>query len=226
MAHSNNCRNFNLKEKMRILLLGPPGGGKGTQSKFLMEQFDIPQISTGDMLRSHVTNNTKLGIKAKEFMDKGELVTDSLILDMMELRFKDSDCNNGFILDGFPRTIKQAEGLDVLFSKINQKLEHVIVIDVDDDEIVKRMSGRRMHPESGRVYHIKYNPPKNEGKDDITNEDLIIREDDKEETVRNRLQVYHKQTKPLINYYNKNVFKVKGSDSIQTVKNNILNHLK
>ena len=226
MAHSNNCRNFNLKEKMRILLLGPPGGGKGTQSKFLMEQFDIPQISTGDMLRSHVTNNTKLGIKAKEFMDKGELVTDSLILDMMELRFKDSDCNNGFILDGFPRTIKQAEGLDVLFSKINQKLEHVIVIDVDDDEIVKRMSGRRMHPESGRVYHIKYNPPKNEGKDDITNEDLIIRQDDKEETVRNRLQVYHKQTKPLINYYNKNVFKVKGSDSIQTVKNNILNHLK
>tara|TARA_B100000965_G_C19539226_1_gene734804 strand:+ start:510 stop:1145 length:636 start_codon:yes stop_codon:yes gene_type:complete len=211
---------------MRILLLGPPGGGKGTQSKFLMEQFDIPQISTGDMLRSHVTNNTKLGIKAKEFMDKGELVTDSLILDMMELRFKDSDCNNGFILDGFPRTIKQAEGLDVLFSKINQKLEHVIVIDVDDDEIVKRMSGRRMHPESGRVYHIKYNPPKNEGKDDITNEDLIIRQDDKEETVRNRLQVYHKQTKPLINYYNKNVFKVKGSDPIQTVKNNILNYLK
>ena len=211
---------------MRILLLGPPGGGKGTQSKFLMEQFDIPQISTGDMLRSHVTNNTKLGIKAKEFMDKGELVTDSLILDMMELRFKDSDCNNGFILDGFPRTIKQAEGLDVLFSKINQKLEHVIVIDVDDDEIVKRMSGRRMHPESGRVYHVKYNPPKNEGKDDITNEDLIIREDDKEETVRNRLQVYHKQTKPLINYYNKNIFKVNGSDLIQTVKNNILNHLK
>ena len=211
---------------MRILLLGPPGGGKGTQSKFLMEQFDIPQISTGDMLRSHVTNNTKLGIKAKEFMDKGELVTDSLILDMMELRFKDSDCNNGFILDGFPRTIKQAEGLDILFSKINEALDHVIVIDVDDDEIVKRMSGRRMHPESGRVYHIKYNPPKNEGKDDITNEDLIIRQDDKEETVRNRLQVYHKQTKPLINYYNKNVFKVKGSDPIQTVKNNILNHLK
>lgn len=211
---------------MRILLLGPPGGGKGTQSKFLMEQFDIPQISTGDMLRSHVTNNTKLGIKAKEFMDKGELVTDSLILDMMELRFKDSDCNNGFILDGFPRTIKQAEGLDVLFSKINQKLDYVIVIDVDDDEIVKRMSGRRMHPESGRVYHIKYNPPKNEDKDDITNEDLIIREDDKEETVRNRLQVYHKQTKPLINYYNKNIFKVKGSSPIQTVKNNILNHLK
>ena len=226
MAHSNNCRNFNLKEKMRILLLGPPGGGKGTQSKFLMEEFDIPQISTGDMLRSHVTNNTNLGIKAKEFMDKGELVTDSLILDMMELRFKDSDCNNGFILDGFPRTIKQAEGLDVLFSKINQKLDNVVVIDVEDNEIVKRMSGRRMHPKSGRVYHVKFNPPKNEGKDDITNEDLITRDDDKEETVRNRLQVYHKQTKPLINYYNKNVFKVKGSEPIQTVKNNILNHLK
>ena len=150
----------------------------------------------------------------------------TLILDMMKLRFKDSDCNNGFILDGFPRTIKQAEGLDILFSKINQRLDYVIVIDVDDDEIVKRMSGRRMHPESGRVYHIKYNPPKVEGKDDITNEDLIIRDDDKEDTVRNRLKIYHKQTKPLINYYKQNVFNVNGSEEIQTVKHNILNHLK
>ena len=211
---------------MRILLLGPPGGGKGTQSKFLMDEYNIPQISTGDMLRSHVSNETKLGIRAKEFMDKGELVTDSLILDMMEIRFKDNDCKNGFILDGFPRTIAQAEGLDELFNKSNQKLDHVIVINVDDDEIVERMSGRRMHPGSGRVYHVKYNPPKVEGKDDITNEDLIIRDDDKEDTVRNRLKIYHKQTKPLINYYEQNVFNVNGSEEIQTVKNNILNHLK
>ena len=211
---------------MRILLLGPPGGGKGTQSKFLMDKYNIPQISTGDMLRSHVSNETNLGIRAKEFMDKGELVTDSLILDMMEIRFKEDDCKNGFILDGFPRTIAQAEGLDQLFSKSNQKLDHVIVINVDDDEIVERMGGRRMHPGSGRVYHIKYNPPKVEGKDDITNEDLIIRDDDKEDTVRNRLKIYHKQTKPLINYYKQNVFKVNGSEEIQTVKHNILNHLK
>ena len=203
---------------MRILLLGPPGGGKGTQSKFLMDKYNIPQISTGDMLRSHVSNETNLGIRAKEFMDKGELVTDSLILDMMEIRFKEDDCKNGFILDGFPRTIAQAEGLDQLFSKSNQKLDHVIVINVDDDEIVERMGGRRMHPGSGRVYHVKYNPPKVEGKDDITNEDLIIRDDDKEDTVRNRLKIYHKQTKPLINYYKQNVFKVNGSEEIQTVK--------
>ncbi len=210
---------------MRILLLGPPGGGKGTQSKFLMEKFSIPQISTGDMLRAHVKNNTELGKKAKEFMDKGELVTDSLILDMMEVRFKDDDCKNGYILDGFPRTIAQAEGLDKLLFKINQKLDYVVVIDVNDDEIVERMGGRRMHPESGRVYHIKYNPPKNEGKDDITNEDLIVRDDDKEATVRNRLTVYHNQTKPLIAYYNKNVISIDGSQQIEIVKNNILEQL-
>jgi adenylate kinase len=207
---------------MRILLLGPPGGGKGTQSKFLMEKFNIPQISTGDMLRSHVKNHTKLGKKAKEFMDKGELVTDSLILDMMEIRFEDDDCKNGFILDGFPRTIKQAEGLDLLFNKKNQKLNHVIVIDVNDDEIVNRMGGRRMHPESGRVYHTKYNPPKNEGLDDLTNEPLIIRNDDKEDTVRNRLLVYHNQTKPLIDYYTNSVININGSQSIDDVKKIIL----
>ena len=207
---------------MKILLLGPPGGGKGTQSKFLMSKFNIPQISTGDMLRAHVKNDTKLGQKAKEFMQKGELVTDSLILEMMEVRFKEKDCENGFILDGFPRTIKQAEGLDNLFKKTNQKLNHVIVIDVEDDEIVSRMSGRRMHPDSGRVYHIKYNPPKNEGKDDITNEPLIIRDDDKEETVRNRLLVYHNQTKPLINYYDNNVITINGSQPIEKVKSSII----
>ena len=207
---------------MRILLLGPPGGGKGTQSKFLMDEFDIPQISTGDMLRAHVKKNTELGKKAKDFMDKGELVTDLLILDMMEIRVKDYDCKNGYILDGFPRTIAQAEGLDKLLLKINQKLDYVIVINVNDDEIVERMGGRRMHPESGRVYHIKYNPPKNENKDDITNEPLIIRKDDKEDTVRNRLLVYHQQTKPLINYYKNNVIKIDGSQSIKNVKDSLL----
>ena len=210
---------------MKILLLGPPGGGKGTQSKFLMSKFNIPQISTGDMLRAHVKNDTTLGKKAKEFMDKGELVTDSLILNMMEIRFQEKDCINGFILDGFPRTIKQAEGLDELFQKTNQKLDYVIVIDVEDDEIVSRMSGRRMHQESGRVYHIKYNPPKNEGKDDVTNEPLIIRDDDKEETVRNRLLVYHNQTKPLINYYRQNVININGSQPINKVKSSIIEKL-
>jgi len=207
---------------MRILLLGPPGGGKGTQSKFLMEKFKIPQISTGDMLRAHISNNTELGKQAKEFMDKGELVTDSLILNMMKLRFQKTDCNEGYILDGFPRTIAQAEGLDLLLKTINHKLDYVIVINVNDDEIVERMGGRRMHPGSGRVYHIKYNPPKNEGKDDITNENLIIRDDDKEETVRNRLTVYHNQTKPLITYYHKNIISIDGSQEIENVKNNIL----
>ena len=210
---------------MRILLLGPPGGGKGTQSKFLMEEYGIPQISTGDMLRAHVSRNTNLGIQAKEAMDKGELVSDSLILGMMEIRFKDTDCNKGFILDGFPRTIAQAKALDVLLNKINQELNYVILINVNDNDIVNRMGGRRMHSNSGRVYHIKYNPPKIEGKDDITNEDLIIREDDKEKTVRNRLIVYQNQTKPLIEYYNENMIIIDGSQPIQTVKNNIINKL-
>ena len=207
---------------MKILLLGPPGGGKGTQSNFLMTQFDIPQISTGDMLRAHVDKKTSLGTKAKEFMDKGELVTDSLILNMMEIRFQENDCKNGFILDGFPRTIKQAKGLDDLLKKTNQKLDYVIVINVEDNEIVSRMSGRRVHPKSGRVYHVKFNPPAIEGKDDITNEPLITRDDDKEETVRNRLLIYHEQTKPLINYYEKDVINIDGSKSINSVKKNII----
>ena len=211
---------------MRILLLGPPGGGKGTQSKFLMEQYNIPQISTGDMLRAHVKNDTNLGKKAKEFMDKGELVTDSLILDMMEIRFKEKDCEKGFILDGFPRTIIQAQGLEKLFEKTNQKLDHVIVINVVDNDIVERMGGRRVHPQSGRTYHIKYNPPKKQNLDDKTNEPLIIRDDDKEKTVRNRLSVYHNQTKPLIEFYRDSVINIDGSQKIQAVKHKILNELK
>lgn len=211
---------------MKLILLGPPGGGKGTQSKFLMEEFSIPQISTGDMLRKNVSEKTELGLKAKEFMDQGELVDDFLILKMIEKRLNNNDCKNGYILDGFPRTIKQAEGLNELLNKINQKLDHVIVIDVDDESLVQRMSGRRMHPGSGRVYHVEFNPPKVEGKDNITGEKLIIREDDKEETVRNRLVIYHEQTQPLVQYYNEYVFKVDGTKPIQTVKNNILNFLK
>ena len=207
---------------MKILLLGPPGGGKGTQSKFLMSKFNIPQISTGDMLRSHVQNNTSLGKEAKKFMNKGELVTDSLILDMMEIRFNEPDCENGFILDGFPRTIIQGQGLDKLLQKTNQKLDYVIVINVEDNEIVERMGGRRIHSESGRTYHVKYNPPKNENKDDITNEPLIIREDDKEITVRNRLNIYHNQTKPLIEHYIDSIINIDGSKSIEEVKNNII----
>ena len=210
---------------MKILLLGPPGGGKGTQAKFLMNRFSIPQISTGDMLREHVKNESNLGKEAKEFMDKGELVTDSLILKMMKYRLQDNDCKNGFILDGFPRTIVQAEGLGQLLKEINQELDFVIVIDVDENKIVERMGGRRTHPESGRVYHIKYNPPKNKGKDDLTNEDLITREDDKEETVRNRLSVYHKQTKPLIEYYSNQVLEIDGSESIKLVKTNIIKNI-
>ena len=186
---------------MRILLLGPPGGGKGTQAKFLIRKLDIPQISTGDMLREHVTKQTSLGIKAKEYMNSGALVPDEVILGMMQERLSNQDCKNGYILDGFPRTIPQALGLDKLLEKLNQALDAVIVIDVSDDNIVDRMGGRRVHVSSGRVYHIEYNPPKIEGKDDETQEDLIIREDDKEETVRKRLEIYHNETSPLIKHY-------------------------
>ena len=186
---------------MKILLLGPPGGGKGTQAKFLIEKLHIPQISTGDMLREHVTKQTSLGIKAKEYMSSGALVPDEVILGMMQERLLNEDCKNGYILDGFPRTIPQALGLDKLLEKLKQALDAVIVIDVSDDNIVDRMSGRRVHMASGRVYHIIYNPPKVEDKDDETQEDLIIREDDKEETVRKRLEIYHNETSPLINHY-------------------------
>ena len=187
---------------MKILLLGPPGGGKGTQAKFLIEKLNIPQISTGDMLREHVKNKTKLGNEAKSYMDSGKLVPDNVILGMMKVRLVESDCNNGYILDGFPRTIPQAEGLNILLKELNQNLDAVVVIQVDDDAIVKRMSGRRVHLASGRVYHLKYNPPVIENKDDETGEDLIIRPDDKEDTVRKRLEIYHSDTKPLIDYYN------------------------
>ena len=212
---------------MKILLIGPPGGGKGTQAKKLSSKFNIPQISTGDMLRDHVKRMSELGIEAKEFMDKGELVPDELILKMMKNKLSDNDCNNGYILDGFPRTLPQAKGLDALLDNIDSNLDKVIIIKVDDDVIIDRMSGRRVHKNSGRIYHIKYNPPKNEGLDDITNEPLSIRSDDKKETVKNRLKIYHDLTKPLINFYNKKniLFEVNGENEIENVFANIINKL-
>ena len=186
---------------MKVLLIGPPGGGKGTQAKLMVENFKIPQISTGDMLRDHVKNKTELGIKAKEYMDSGQLVPDELILDMMQNRLNQSDCLNGYILDGFPRTIPQAEGLNSVLNKLNHNLDNVIILEVDDEIIVNRMAGRRIHTPSGRIYHIVYNPPVNANKDDITNEKLSIRDDDREETVRKRLSIYHTTTSPLIDFY-------------------------
>jgi len=209
---------------MKILLIGPPGGGKGTQAKKLSSKFNIPQISTGDMLREHVKKMSPLGIKTKEFMDSGELVPDKLILEMMKKKLSNDECKNGYILDGFPRTLPQAEGLDIILNEINSKLDKVIIIEVNDNVIIDRMSGRRVHKNSGRIYHIKFNPPKNDGLDDITNEPLSIRSDDKEETVKNRLGIFHDITKPLINYYNKKdiLYTVNGEDKIDNVFSNII----
>ncbi|MBD3587425.1 adenylate kinase [Salinimonas sp. HHU 13199] len=182
---------------MRIILLGAPGAGKGTQAQFLMGKYGIPQISTGDMLRSAIKEGSDLGMAAKRVMDEGKLVSDDIIIGLVKERIAKDDCKDGFLLDGFPRTIPQADAM----KDANIKVDHVIEFDVPDDVIVERMGGRRVHPASGRVYHVVYNPPKNEGRDDQTDEELIIRDDDKEETVRHRLGVYHEQTKPLVGYY-------------------------
>ena len=208
---------------MRIMLIGPPGGGKGTQAKFIEESLSIPQISTGDMLRENVKNGTPLGKEAKEFMNNGELVPDNVILNMMKKRLLEDDCANGYILDGFPRTIPQAEGLTSLLSDIDQELDLVVLLDLKDDIIVQRMGGRRVLPDSGRVYHIEYNPPKVDNKDDITGEDLIIRPDDQEDTVRKRLDVYHEQTAPLISYYNEKSIlnKINAEGNIETIKTRV-----
>lgn len=182
---------------MRIILLGPPGAGKGTQAQFIAEKYTIPQISTGDMLRAAVKAGTELGLQAKDIMASGGLVSDDLIIALVKERIQEPDCRNGFLFDGFPRTIPQAEALVTAGIKIDK----VVEIYVNDDEIVARLSGRRVHEPSGRVYHVEYNPPQQEGLDDITGDPLIQRNDDKEETVRNRLAVYHQQTEPLVSFY-------------------------
>lgn len=182
---------------MRIMLLGAPGAGKGTQAKLVMEYYNIPQISTGDMLRDAIAKNTPLGREAKEIIDAGQLVSDDIINDLVKQRLALDDCKNGFLLDGYPRTLAQAQAL----RDDSMDLDFVIEITIDDDEIIKRITGRRIHQASGRVYHVDYNAPKQEGVDDVSGEPLVQRDDDKEKTVRNRLRVYHELTTPLINYY-------------------------
>jgi len=184
---------------MRLILLGAPGAGKGTQATFIKERLGIPQISTGDMLRAAVKAGTPLGLAAKKVMDSGALVSDDIIIGLVKERLKEPDCRNGYLFDGFPRTIPQAEAM----RNSGVDLDYVLEIDVDDGEIIQRMSGRRWHPGSGRTYHVKFNPPKADGRDDLTGEPLIQRDDDREETVKKRLEVYHTQTKQLVDYYSK-----------------------
>ena len=213
---------------MRVILLGPPGAGKGTQAQFICERYGIPQISTGDMLRAAVSAGTPLGKRVKAVMDSGALVSDDIIIELVEERIAEPDCANGFLFDGFPRTIPQAEALDDAGITIDRVLE----IKVPDEEIVKRMSGRRVHPASGRVYHVDFNPPKNPGKDDETGEALIQRDDDREETVRDRLHVYHSQTHPLVEFYQRKAagsalrfFEVDGLGAVADVQKKIVGAL-
>lgn len=217
---------------MRLILIGPPGAGKGTQAAFIKEKFGIPQISTGDMLRAAVKAGTPLGLAAKEVMDKGQLVSDDIIIGLVKERLTQPDCANGFLFDGFPRTIPQAEALKAAGIPIDFVLE----ISVPDEEIVTRMSGRRVDPVSGRTYHIKYNPPKVEGKDDITGDPLIQRDDDKEEVVLKRLSVYHSQTEALVKFYGDlaasgdstapQYRSISGLGSIEEIKNRVFEALK
>ena len=214
---------------MRIILLGAPGAGKGTQAQYICEQYGIPQISTGDMLRAAVKAQSELGKKVEKVMASGGLVTDEIIIALVKARIEEEDCKDGFLFDGFPRTIPQASAL----LESNILIDVVLEIDVQDDEIVKRLSGRRVHLDSGRVYHIVYDPPKNEGFDDVSGEELIQREDDQEETVRNRLKVYHQQTKPLVEYYtqlssldsNIRVIKINGLAKVDSIKEEIFKML-
>ena len=217
---------------MRIILLGPPGAGKGTQANFIKEHYSIPQISTGDMLRAAVKAGTPLGIEAKKVMDAGQLVSDGLISNLVKERLTENDCANGYLFDGFPRTIPQADAL----KDAQVPVDFVLEIDVPAEEIIKRISGRRVHEASGRVYHIEYNPPKVAGKDDVTGEDLVQRDDDKEDTVRKRLDVYQAQTRPLVDYYSNwaatgdaaapKYRKISGVGSVDEIRGRILEALK
>ena len=217
---------------MRLILLGAPGAGKGTQAAFITEKFGVPQISTGDMLRTAVKAGTPLGREAKQFMDAGALVPDDVIIGLVKERIKQPDCARGFLFDGFPRTIPQADAM----KNAGVKLDYVVEVDVDDTEIIKRLSGRRVHPASGRTYHVNFNPPRVPGKDDNTGEDLIQRDDDKEETVKKRLEVYHSQTKPLVSYYSKwaagakpgspKYIKIEGVGSMDAIRDRIFAALK
>lgn len=212
---------------MRMILLGGPGAGKGTQANFIKEKFGIPQISTGDMLRAAVKAGTPLGLEAKKVMDAGGLVSDDIIIGLVKDRIKEPDCAKGFLFDGFPRTIPQAEAM----KDAGVEIDFVVEIDVDDAEIIKRMSGRRVHLASGRTYHVMFNPPKVEGKDDATGEDLIQRDDDREEVVKKRLEVYHSQTEPLVDYYSKwaasgvahapKYVKIAGVGTVDQIRDNI-----
>jgi adenylate kinase len=211
---------------MRLILLGAPGAGKGTQANFIKEKFNIPQISTGDMLRAAVKAGTPLGLEAKKVMDAGGLVSDDIIIGLVKDRLKQPDCANGYLFDGFPRTIPQAEAM----KEAGVPIDYVLEIDVPDEAIIERMSGRRVHPASGRTYHVKYNPPKVVGKDDVTGEELVQRDDDKEETVKKRLDVYHNQTEVLVDYYNKwaqsgmpgapKYRKISGVGPVETIREN------
>ncbi|HEY5678848.1 MAG TPA: adenylate kinase [Pseudomonadales bacterium] len=214
---------------MKVILIGPPGAGKGTQAQFICEAFGIPQISTGDMLRSAVQQGSPLGQRVKAVMDSGALVSDDIIIELVKERIADEDCAEGFLFDGFPRTIPQAEAL----SEAGVSIDFVVEITVPDEEIVKRMSGRRVHPQSGRVYHVDFNPPKVAGVDDQTGEELIQREDDREETVRERLAVYHQQTHPLVNFYEQKAqsnelsyLSVDGQGDVNEIQQRVLAGLK
>lgn len=214
---------------MRIILLGPPGAGKGTQANIIKDAFSIPQISTGDMLRNAVKEGTPLGLEAKKVMDAGELVSDEIILGLVKERILQADCANGYLFDGFPRTIAQARGME----EEGIGVDAVVELQLPDSEIIKRMSGRRVHPSSGRSYHIIFNPPKTENKDDITGEPLVQRDDDKEETVKKRLEVYHEQTAPLIEHYSTKADKgdiryitVDGRGDVEKISERIISELK
>lgn len=216
---------------MRLILLGPPGAGKGTQATFITQHFGIPQISTGDMLRAAVKAGTPLGIEAKKIMDAGGLVSDDLIIGLVQDRLKQPDCAKGYLFDGFPRTIPQADAL----KHANVGLDFVVEIAVPEEDIIERMSGRRTHPASGRSYHVRFNPPKVAEHDDLTGEPLVQRDDDKEETVRHRLTVYRNQTRPLVDYYSSwadqqasapRYRKVEGVGSVEEIKNRIFQALK